>query len=291
MSTSNIINILMIKISNTTEELINEIGRLDGFANGESALKGLGFYEFNLSDLGFPGHDQLLQSTLEIENSVGLIGWQSNGRESTVYKGFSLTYNPDFYIPNFSVYHQTWGDKNLMQNYGKQKGMMSRRKNTYYDSYSFRLVPDLVAEKYNPLLSRLSMPLIRSRVAYIFPSKELSSFDSWHVDEFPYQVLRINIPLQTSAEHVLDIKGQDEYGNELEILEKHLEVGKAYIWNTRIPHRIRALNKNFTQPRIHIVLGMSPWFAYDRENDEYIKSRYYGQSIKDIIDQMLFLNH
>jgi hypothetical protein len=106
----------------------------------------------------------------------------------------------------------------------------------------------------------------------------------WHVDEHPNHLLRINIPLQTSPEHVLEIKDQDEFGNSLNLV-KHLEVGKAYIWNTRIPHKVDISKPIFVrQDRIHLVIGMSPWIDYDPESDTYFKSEYLGMPLKEIVE-------
>jgi len=104
-------------------------------------------------------------------------------------------------------------------------------------------------------------------------------------------MFRINIPLQTSEEHVLQIKGSDEYGNSLEI-SKHLEVGKVYIWNTRIPHRV-----TITKPcsnaveRIHLVLGFGTWVDYDSIGDTFSKSKLHSIPLKTIVDQRLFLKN
>jgi hypothetical protein len=93
-------------------------------------------------------------------------------------------------------------------------------------------------------------------------------------------LFRVNIPLQTSEEHVLEINGSDEYGNTL-TLSKHLEVGKAYIWNTRIPHRV-TITKPCINPidRIHLVLGFGTWVDYDPYFDTFSKSSLHGLPLK-----------
>jgi hypothetical protein len=100
-------------------------------------------------------------------------------------------------------------------------------------------------------------------------------------------MLRINIPLQTSEEHILEINGDDGYGNSL-VLTKHLEVGKVYIWNTRIPHRITT-TKFSTIERIHLVLGLGTWVSYDTDNDTFSKSQLHGLPLKTIVEEKMFL--
>jgi hypothetical protein len=100
-------------------------------------------------------------------------------------------------------------------------------------------------------------------------------------------MFRINIPLQTSAEHVLQINGKDEYNNKL-IMTKHLEVGKAYIWNTRIPHRITTTTSCTTE-RIHLVLGFGTWIDYNPVDDTFSKSQLHGLPLKTIVEEKMFL--
>lgn len=243
------------------------------------------FFEFNLSDFGLPSADELLEMTKTIEHKLGrLQGWRSNNKESQTYKGFSLTYNPNTGIDPFS----TWGDPRLTQNFSRANGTggIDILKNSYHDTYRFSQLHPLM-DQYAPLFERLNCQLTRSRVAYIYPVDDSIYTFNYHRDEFPFQNLRINIPLQTCPEYVLEITGTDEFGNGLE-LEKHLEVGKMYVWNTRIPHRVYAKSKpSSALPRIHMVLGVMPWINVDGEN--YSKNQFFGIQPFDLLKEgMLF---
>jgi hypothetical protein len=77
------------------------------------------FFEFTLADLGLPPADELLAKTIAIKDQIGVQGWVSNGKSSPTYRGFSLTYNPNFYDSSTSIYHQTWGSPLLKQNFGR----------------------------------------------------------------------------------------------------------------------------------------------------------------------------
>jgi hypothetical protein len=256
-----------------------------------SSLHSFSFFEFTLADLGLPSADELLAKTIAIKDQIGLQGWVSNGKPSLTYKGFSLTYNPDFYDSNSSVYHQTWGSPLLKQSFGRVQGLgdHSLIRNTYYDTYSFRKRLDVVEYHLGSFFSHFSCPLLRSRAAFLrFPNFS-DKKEGWHVDEPSTHMLRINIPLQTSEEHILEINGNDGYGNSL-VLTKHLEVGKAYIWNTRIPHRVTT-TKFSTCERIHLVLGFGTWVDYNMDTDTFTKSHLHGLPLKTIVDQRLFLNN
>lgn len=282
-------------IKNCQDEIVIEMDQNEFFGSTpESSIHGMTFYEFTLSELGLPSADILLEKIESIKNQVGLKGWKSKNIESQTYRGFSLTYNPDFRGDEKSIYHQTWGSIQLPQNYGRVNGLASfdSKKNSYYDSYAFRKITPLVKKNISSILNRLSMPLLRSRVAWHFAYlKQKENIEGWHIDELPYHILRVNIPLQTSEEHVIDIVGEDDYGNSLDIRNKHLEIGKAYIWNTRIPHcvSVNKLCKN-PKPRIHIVLGLCPWFDYDSEEDSFVQNNMHGMSLDHIIKNKLFVN-
>lgn len=254
----------------------------------QKSLQDFLFNEFTLLELGLPSADELLASTLAIKDRVGLEGWISNGIQSSAYKGFSLTYNPDFHDRSRSIYHQTWGSLLLKQNFGRRSGIGDHSfiRNTYYDTYAFRKRLDIVENHLGSLFSHFSCPLLRSRAAFFRFHNFLNKKD-WHVDEPPYHMFRINIPLQTSEEHILEIEGDDGHGNSL-VLTKHLEVGKAYIWNTRIPHRVTTTKFSFTE-RIHLVLGFGTWVSYDTATDTFSKSKLHSVPLKTIVDEKLFL--
>lgn len=259
--------------------------------DSKESLKGLSFYEFTLEDLGLPPAEILLSQILDIEHQIGLQNWVNRTKINRYYKGFSLTYNPNYCDSIESIYHQTWGSTQITQNFSRNNQTDINVKDTYYDTYAFRKIPPIIKTKLGNFIDNFYFSFFRSRVAYfnpIVPHKEKDI--GWHIDETPYELLRINIPLQTCKEHLLDIDGTDEYGNTLCLKGKHLEVGKAYIWNTRIPHRIYIDNivSSFL-PRIHMVLGLSPWIKYNDAEDSFEESKYYGTPIHQIVENKLFL--
>jgi hypothetical protein len=259
--------------------------------NISAVLSDLTFYEFTLEELGLPPAEKLLEQICKIEQKVGLQNWVNRTKTNRYYKGFSLTYNPNYCDSIESIYHQTMGSTQLTQNYSRNNQSGITIKDTYYDTYAFRKIPPIVKENLAEFIDKFYFPFFRSRVAYFSPIvPNNGKGEDWHIDEAPYELLRINIPLQTSKEHLLDIDGSDDIGNTFCLKAKHLEIGKAYIWNTRIPHRvyIDKIVSSF-DPRIHMVLGLSPWIKYDDTDDSFTESEYYGMSIKEIVENKLFL--
>jgi hypothetical protein len=276
-----------------TQDIVGFLTSQDIFPDNliKNSLNDFSFYEFSMDELGLPSPQELLNSVLNIKNTVGIKGWMSNGVESQSYRGFSLTYNPDFHDSESSIYHQTWGSSNLLQSYGREKGLgnFSSIRNTYYDTYAFRNQAPVIEAELGYLFNHFSCPLLRSRVAFLRLHRYLNANDGWHVDEPPYHMFRINIPLQTTQEHILEINGKDGHGNYMQAT-KHLEVGKAYIWNTRIPHRVNVKSSHSDHmDRIHLVLGFGTWIDYNKDKDEFSKSNLYGLSLKTIVEEKLFL--
>jgi hypothetical protein len=262
--------------------------------NKSKALQNFTFYEFSLEDLELPNAGVLLDSVLKIQKQVGIQAWNNKNKKALNYKGFSLTYNPNYQGDIDSIYHQTWGSQQLTQNFSRQHESNTTIKDTYYDTYGFRKIPPIIESNLGNFIDLFSIPILRSRVAFfnpIHPSKKDASLDdSWHKDETPEHLLRINIPLQTSPEHLIDIVGEDDVGNKFELIGKHFEVGKVYIWNTRIPHRIY-INKSVSvfNPRIHMVLGFAPWINYNSDNDYFYQSKQFGINLDYLVKTKKFL--
>lgn len=275
------------------QDILGYIGEQGGFDNTNTSLSDYGFFEFTLEELGLPPAEEILKSVLAIKEEVGTQGWKTSDGESSNYFGFSLTHNPDFFDPSVSIYHQTWGSSSLNQIYGRQHGIgnFKQMKNTYYDSYAFNQLPPAVDFHLGSFLKHFNCTLIRSRVAFYNMQGKRPRPSGLHVDEPPYHLFRINIPLQTSDEYILEVSGTDDTGNYLNVT-KQLEVGKLYIWNTRIPHRV-GISRPCNSPtdRIHLILGFSPWFDYDKRSKSFVKSKLHGMAMSDIIKNRLFINY
>jgi hypothetical protein len=57
---------------------------------------------------------------------------------------------------------------------------------------------------------------------------------------------------------------------------RHLPVGNMYTWDTNVPHRAYP-DSNEDKSRTHLVLGFSPWFDYDQNEDCYFSNEFYGE--------------
>jgi len=254
------------------------------FENTDDQQNDFGWYEFTLEELGLPPVNKILEAVKQIEKIVHLEGWRTKSGVSDTYKGFGLTYNPTFFDKSENIYHQVFGSRLVSQNYSLKEGLgdHTQIKDTYYDDLGFRRVDDVIQKHLGFFLDRFAFQFCRSRVAYIFGYNKPPYPDEagWHVDINPTVNLRINIPLQTSEEYVI------QFNNKTYVLE----TGKAYMWNTGLRHRAAFLTTpKSKEPRINIVLGMTPWLNYDKNTDTFSKGKYFGKSIKEIVEEKLFL--
>ena len=261
--------------------IYNEIKNL--FKDTDDKQEDFGWYEFTLEDLGLPSADKILEGVKKIESKIGLFPWVTKHQIIERYKGFGLTYNPNFIDEKQSRYSQVWGSKLTDQYYGLERGAgdHTQLKNSYHDTFGFCKIDETIQEHLGFFLDRFNFPISRSRVAYIFGyGQEPNADGGWHVDEPTCQLLRVNIPLQTSDEYVM------EWSDKI----YKLEVGKAYLWNTRMSHRPTIIKKVKTkEPRINIVLGLTPWLDFNHNTCEYTPNKLFGKPINEIVKEKLFI--
>jgi hypothetical protein len=242
------------------------------------------FLEFTLEELGMPSAEELLKSTMSIVDDIGGIrGWHKNNKESTSYKGFSICTNPDG-DEHLQSTHATLGHPELNWSFSRANNPnppWKDDKNTYYDTYGFTNVHPSAKKHYKDFLKSVDLMPTRSRVMWASPGFT----QSWHVDETIFAAVRFNIPLTTEDCWVLELDGDDGFGNKLK-MQKHLEIGKVYMWNTKIQHRILDLG-GATKPRISIVAAFIPWF--EKTGSDWKPNKYFGvQPIDMVNSKMIF---
>jgi hypothetical protein len=216
--------------------------------------------------------ETIISSVKDMENKFGYKGWLTSKGENDAYGGLSLVYNPDL-KETIDQNQQTLGTKINQpdQFYWSQTENFSSVKNTYYDSYAFRkLAPCVVETEFKSFVKSFKRPLVRSRIATInskyISEKYLDKF-GWHRDEPVFENLRINIPISTDETFLMEVKGKPP---------QHLTVGNVYSWDTNLPHRAFPSN-NEDRSRTHIVLGFSPWFDYNEDEDYFYSNEFYGE--------------
>lgn len=231
--------------------------------------------------IDLPGLDieELYESVMGAIRQHGSAGWRHSGGHSLVYGGFSLTTNAehrDGLDPRFS---SLGSPRNRFDDFsdapvGEAAKSYGALKNSYYDTYSFRYrTPASKEGKLGAFLDSIPLSIIRSRVgiipgANVDPMEiEDSSLSSWHRDEPVCENLRINVPLRTDPNFVFETEGIEPY---------HVPVGQAFTWDTNRPHRVYCRGRTNTI-RIHLVVGLAPWFSYWPDEDAWEPNDYFGR--------------
>ena len=225
--------------------------------------------EMKLHDTDFV---RLRKDTLEVLDQLKFRGWNSVKGPSEIYGGLSFVCNPrhkDGIDPDEST---LGAPKNARdQFFWNQTSNYNQLKDTYFDSYGFTKRTTLANYGYIKefLDSKVKRTMIRSRLGVLknhVPDSSLAELN-WHRDEIICQNIRINIPITTSPEYMFEMEGNDVY---------HLELGKVYTWDTNIAHRVLLTNPAPID-RVHFVLGFSPWFDYDENNQCWVSNEFWGK--------------
>lgn len=221
----------------------------------------------------------------EVIGCYGLRGFRNTADDVTnpAYGSLSLTCNPDIAGDPHSA---TLGSAHLRNGqyfYGTNKTLaqMPKLKGDYYDSYGFRkLTPAATHGALGELLRGFTLPVIRSRLSVIPGDNPETLKDGygWHRDENIFHNLRINIPVWTAPEYLLEIEtvlSQPETGSAT-AQRHHLRHGFAWSWDTNQPHRVFASGLS-AQSRCHLVVGLAPWFDYDPAEDTWSPNQWFGR--------------
>jgi hypothetical protein len=239
--------------------------------------------------------DALRSAYLACEREVGELrgftaaaGPDGVAPRPAAYVGFSLTWNPH-HIDHLEPFYSTLGTP---RNKAGEFFALARpseqpvRKNSYWDAYGFNAVHPVVAKHFGPFFERMRLTLVRSRAATL-RCTERERINSpefmWHLDESAFCNLRVNVPLITAPEYLMEIDSeyrhpslpQRRLGANIRWCGR-LEVGQCYSWDTELAHRVFADGAPSID-RVHLVLGMSPWFDFDPAARAWRSNEFYGK--------------
>lgn len=214
--------------------------------------------------------DQIKHCVIDILKENRPSGWLSKTGTDNRYTGLSIVYNPDF--TSEDKIHQTIGSdtNNKSEFFYNQTEHLSVKKNTYFDTYSFRKLSPFINGAFLDFMKEFNFSPIRSRIAIIdanyYEEKSADKF-GWHRDERVFENLRINIPITVDDDCLFQMENTEP---------ELLKYGSMYSWDTNLPHRVFAQTKKDFQ-RINLVLGFSPWFDYIEEEDAWVTNDFFGK--------------
>lgn len=187
-------------------------------------------------------HGDLNSLVTNLIQEQGIFSWRVP--EENWYSGLGLTYTPNRNEDSQIQVLGNWGSSDY------DCGMQ------FYK----------VQEWAKPIFELVNLPLtpIRSRIAIADGKVYMPPKAGWHIDESPYETLRLNIPIRTNPNFYFQLDN---------CLPEHLPTGRAYWWDTQIPHRV--YHKQNSSIRIHLVLGFSPWFML--KDSEWIPNEFFNR--------------
>jgi hypothetical protein len=237
---------------------------------------------------------QLIKDTQEALQIYGEWNYRlpddSFKRKDASYGGLGLTYNPNYIdrSGNTDIHEQVQGTHtpDVKKQSAYVKGQLNPFsafyndinpqiiKNTHYDTYGFsHRTPASKHKSLGTFLDTFKRPMVRTALRIIYAENEGPVGDDkyagimWHQDEPMPVNLRVNIPLVTHPDYVLEQEGFDPV---------HLEPGYAYSWDTRTMHRAYAKTRT-APPRIHLMLGFSCWWDYDETTNTWSTNKFAGK--------------
>jgi len=223
----------------------------------------------------------LQTATLESGEKFGWHAFYLAGKAvEPEYLSFSLTYNPRQIDqinedPNRATLGSKFLHSGVQRHYHKRDGLF---KNTYNDSFSFRhLTPAAKNGFLFDFFKTFKRTLIRSRVSKLnAESERIQQLDfAWHNDEPIYFNLRVNIPILSSENFVIQLQKSKDLEN-FEIFELPLLERKIYCYDTHKFHR-PTCKKLTGENRVNMIIGISPWIDYYENENCWKTNDYFGE--------------
>jgi hypothetical protein len=147
-------------------------------------------------------------------------------------------------------------------------------RNTYNDPYSMLAIsPRFASGHFGSSLALVRRTLIRSRLSMTEMNQSLAPTAGWHNDEPIFLNFRLNIPLITNSNNVVQLL---EVGRATKVIEIPLTTGTAVGYDSHRIHRAFTKHSDSSQ-RINLILGISPWFDFNPTERTWSTNEFYGR--------------
>jgi hypothetical protein len=218
--------------------------------------------------------EALLKEVYEVYLTLNATSWRS--QDSINMYGLSVTYNPSMNKDEWAVgsFGHPRYKKHSKSSYYEavSADLKNRTKDDYLDSLGFRMVHPEIAwrPEFHKLLSQIAPSITRSTLRTIngiLVRPSATTQGGFHVDDSPFEVLRLNISLNNDGNFGLEYEGHPPI---------IFRTGQALVVNTDVRHRAYVANNTSFQ-RTNLIVGVSPWLDYDSAADEWTLNKYFGQ--------------
>lgn len=212
----------------------------------------------------------LQDSVSQALDTYGFFGWRNKEYDEEGYGGYSITYNPNLQYEDQDIHQSTLGTKLNSANEFFNGSVQHHKtlKNSYFDGMSFNeFTPAAKIGYMGKLLEEINsnITVTRSRLGILKGYAARPA--SYHMDSEIFELVRLNIPITGDDSYVFQFDGYEPYS---------LEVGKAYTWQTKYPHRVMCV-KPSENYRANMVIGLSPWLTYNKEERYWYPNEFFGK--------------
>lgn len=219
-------------------------------------------------------HLEILREVHELYREVGAVSWASQPRINLY--GISLNCNPDHAREDWKLgsfgncRYRSYSSYEYYKAVNADK--INRIKGDYLDSLGFRAtLPEIGGKPYlSALFGSFKVPVVRSTARTLNGSlcfKTMPGDGGLHVDDSPFEVLRLNICLSNNGCFGL------QYMDHQPIFT---EPGGNVVVNTDIRHRAY-IKDNSDFLRTNLIIGVTPWLNYDKQKDTWSLNEYFGK--------------
>ncbi len=200
--------------------------------------------------------------------TYGKFGWKSAEGEDPTYSGISVTHNPNLQYDDHNIHNSNLGtSKNHQADFYMGSSVNQEFvKDSYLDGMSFNELTPAASYGYLGELLRSiqkNVTITRSRIGIV--SGKTAHYPMFHCDVDTFELTRLNIPIRSNDCFAFQFEGAEPYV---------LEEGKAYTWQTRMPHRVLCYEPTNID-RSNLVIGWSPWLSYNYEERYWYTNQYY----------------
>ena len=217
--------------------------------------------------------DAISNDIQKAKNKYGDWGWLSEKDpkgEQKPYSGFGLTWNPNHNL-DLNEHQSVLGSPDRSKfTYEVGEDTFDGEKDSYIDTLGLNVRTQ--ASNFGAVgdvLSNVKRTLVKSRISTIDGTQSSMRQDRpYHRDANVFTGTRVNIPIDTDLPYVFDIQTLPE--------PKHLEVGKAYSFDTSTLHRVISM-RPCSNPRTHIVINVSPWWDWNQNEECWQTNEFYGE--------------
>jgi hypothetical protein len=229
--------------------------------------------DLRITNLKFDA-SKVLEEIYQLYKEIGAVNWQS--QNSLALYGLALSYNTSlpkelmhrgcFGTPRYKVYSSKEYFEAVMAD------KINHVKNDFFDSLGFNtLLPQIKAKtNLNKLLTSFKLPVIKVTVRTIngiLSNPTDITTGGYHLDDCPFETLRINVSLSNNGNFGLQYKNKKVV---------YTEAGDNLVVNTGKLHR-SYIKESTNFQRTNLIINLASWLNFDDTYKTWSLNKYFNK--------------